>query len=212
MGRLISGINGPIQGKIGKVIGSSRKGIFYVKGPYKKRTPRVSEKELANRKKFAAAQAWLGPLLDFVREGFRGYSPRAEGFIAAKSWLLNKSFVNESSGLQIDPALVKLSSGDLPLPEEIKAVFTEGGDLRFTWTPSDPRAPDALDQIMMIAYDIKKEMATYVTTGQFRSSGTDTLYLSGSNEKQFHVWAAFRAADRSRQSDSIYLGEFEKPV
>ena len=92
MGRLVSGINGPIIGKVGTVIGSSRNGIHYVKGPYKKRTLTVSAKELDNRKKFAAAQAWLAPLVDFVREGFRGYSQRSQGFIAAKSWLLEKRF------------------------------------------------------------------------------------------------------------------------
>jgi hypothetical protein len=35
MDGLISGINGPVQGKIGTIIGSSRKGIPYVKGPPK---------------------------------------------------------------------------------------------------------------------------------------------------------------------------------
>jgi hypothetical protein len=85
MGRLISGINGPIQGKIGTVIGSSRNGVPYVKGPYKNRTLKVSVKELANRKKFAAAQYWLSPILNFVHEGFKGFSQRSQGFVAAKS-------------------------------------------------------------------------------------------------------------------------------
>jgi hypothetical protein len=61
MGRLLTGINGPIYGKVGSVIGSSRNGVPYIKGLYKKRTLKVSEKELANRQKFAAAQAWLRP-------------------------------------------------------------------------------------------------------------------------------------------------------
>jgi hypothetical protein len=210
MGRLINGINGPIQGKIGKVSGSSRNGIPYVKGPYKNRTLKVSAKELANRKKFAAAQAWLGPILDFVREGFRGYSQRSHGFIAAKSWLLKNAFINDASGFRIDPALIKVSSGDLPLPQNLAVRLTENGDLKFTWVPNDITWEGAaVDQIMMLAYDVEKRSVHMNTTGQFRNTGSDILPLFGSRGKNFHVYAAFNAADRSRQSDSVYLGEWK---
>ncbi len=67
----------------------------------------MSKKELLNRKKFAAAQAWLAPILDFVREGFRGYSKRSQGFVAAKSWLLKNGFTGQGEDLHIDPALSK---------------------------------------------------------------------------------------------------------
>ncbi len=85
-------------GRSGTVVGSSRNGIPYLKAKSKGRTPTVSDRELFNRKKFAAAQAWLKPLLNFVREGFRGYSQRSHGFIAAKSWLLKNAFVEEDRG------------------------------------------------------------------------------------------------------------------
>ncbi len=209
MGRLVGGINGQIQGKVGKVIGSSRNGIPYVKGPHKKRTLKVSKKEQANRKKFAAAQAWLAPVLDFVREGFRGYSQRAQGFVAAKSWLLKNAFVGDGEELRIDPALVKVSLGDLPLPENLAVGLTESGDLRFTWDPGQKNGPDSVDQIMMLAYDVGKSEVTYKTTGQFRSAGEDILQITKTNGKNFHLYAAFNAADRSRQSESIYLGEWK---
>src|SRR4051812_43503132 len=92
MGRLINGINGHIQGKVGAVIGSSWKGIPYVKGPYKPRTKKISKDEKNNRSKFAKAHYWLKPLVEFVRIGFKGYTPLVEGFIAAKSYLLKNAF------------------------------------------------------------------------------------------------------------------------
>lgn len=210
MGRLISGVNGPFLGKVGKAVGSSRNGIPYLKGPYKKRTLKVSAKELANRKKFALAQAWLSPLVEFVREGFKGFSQRSYGFIAAKSWLLKNAFVNDDSGLRIDPALVKVSSGDLPLPENLAVVLTENGDLKFTWDPGLILWDSAgRDQIMLLAYDVEKAEVEFTTTGQFRSTGTDILSLDKTKVKNVHVYAAFSAADRSRQSDSVYLGEWK---
>lgn len=208
MGRLINGINGQIQGKVGSVIGSSRKGVPYVKGPYKNRTKTVSKKELLNRKKFAMAQAWLAPLVDFVREGFRGYSERSEGFVAAKSWLLKNSFISAEEDLQIDPALVKVSSGNLPNPKDLAVELTETGNLKFSWNPT---ADETIfkDQIMMVAYDIENAIVVSSSIGQFRSAGSDILEVKRMNNKSFHVYAAFNAADRSRQSDSVYLGEFK---
>src|SRR5450631_347373 len=208
MGRLIGGPNGQIQGKVGNFIGSSRNGIPYVKGLYKKRTLKVSEKELANREKFAAAQAWLAPVLDFVRVGFRGYSQRSQGFVAAKSWLLKNAFVNDGEELRIDPALVKVSSGDLPNPADISVSWTETEDLKFTWNTANDGSGFS-DQIMMLAYDVEKPFALCKTTGQLRSTGEDMLKMDRSYGKNFQVYAAFNAADRSRQSESIYLGEWK---
>jgi hypothetical protein len=74
---------------------------------------------------------------------------------------------------------------------------------------------DAYDQAMLLAYDIENEDACMKITGQFRQLGEDVLQvhypkISNPEEKKkatFHCYLAFIAADRSRQSDSIYLGE-----
>jgi Family of unknown function (DUF6266) len=206
MAKFINGINGPVQGKVGSVIGSSWKGVPYLKGPYKKRTAKVSKKETANRKKFAAAQFFLRPLLDFVRVGFKGYSPLSEGFVAAKSQLLLNAFEGIPPKQGINPALVKLSYGDLPLPNNIKVEKINKDELQFTWDTGDVDLSNAKDQVMLLAYDIANERADYTTTGQFRSNGSDILQINGTKKSTYHLYVAFNAADRSRQSESVYLG------
>lgn len=76
MARLINGINGPFVGRVGSIIGYTVNGEGFIKGLYKKRTKKPTEGEVLNRKKFAAAQAWLQPVTDFVRVGFKGYNER----------------------------------------------------------------------------------------------------------------------------------------
>ena len=76
----------------------------YTKGSYKKRTGRASLQEKGNRNKFAMAQRWLKPVISFVREGFKNYSPTVEGFLAAKSWLLLHSFEGTQPDISINPA------------------------------------------------------------------------------------------------------------
>ena len=206
MGRLVGGINGPVQGKIGTIIGSSWKGIPYVKGPYKKRTTQISKLETRNREKFAAAHFWLRPILEFVREGFKGYSPTVEGFIAAKSWLLRNAFEGVAPDFHINPALVKVSFGNLPLSNDIAVAKTADGQLQFTWSPAAMKGCNSQDQVMLLAYDTEHAEAYYNTVGQFRFAGADILEVNTVPGTTYHVYFAFVADDRSRQSDSVYLG------
>jgi hypothetical protein len=210
MGRYTTGINGPVVGKIGSVIGSSRNGVPYLKGPYKNRTKKVSKEEMANRNKFALAQQWLKPLLKFVRIGFKGYSARSEGFVSAKSLLLKNSFEGDEDNRHINPALVQVSFGTLPLPATISAGQITDSGLAFTWDPNVPETAHAKDQVMMLAYDIENKNGIINTTGQFRSTGADILPIPKKKEKNtYHIYASFISADRDRQSVSIYLGTRE---
>lgn len=209
MGRLTAGLLGPVIGKVGTVIGSSRNGIPYLKGPYKNRTGVISQKEALNRRKFAAAQVWLKPLLSFVRVGFKGYSERSEGFVSAKSYLLKNVLKVVDNTIVIDPALMKVSYGELPISEHAAFNFNHPNELTFTWNPEGFDQSFDHDQVMLLAYNIKAERAYYNLIGQFRKVGTDQLTLPKDFKpgSEIHLYMAFIAADRSRQSDSLYLGE-----
>lgn len=205
MARLINGINGPFIGKAGSVIGYTVNGVGYMKGLYKKRTKKPTEGEILNRKKFAAAHAWLVPIKDFVRIGFKGYNERFQGFAAAKSWLLKNCIQVVDGEIRIDPALVKISSGNLPLPENIQCTLQEPNTFRISWTPARERGFH-YDQAMVLAY--RPEYSAYGHLfGTDRTTG-EVLVPVHSSPKPYHIYLAFIASDRSRQSDSVYLGEF----
>lgn len=205
MARLINGINGPFVGKAGSVIGYTVNGVGYLKGLYKKRTKKPKEGEILNRRKFAAAQAWLHLVTDFVRVGFKGYNERFQGFTAAKSWLMKNCIQVIDGEIRIDPSLVKISSGNLPLPENIQCSLQEPNTFRISWAPSWERGLLS-DQAMVMAYD-QKHSPYGVIYGNDRTTGEELVSVYPSSEP-YHVYLAFIAADRSRQSDSVYLGEF----
>jgi hypothetical protein len=209
MGRFLNGINGSIVGTVGTVVGSTCNGVPYIKAKYKKRTKRVSKKELANREKFRLAQQWLQPLLDFVRVGYKGYSEKAGGFVVAKSWLLKNAVEMVNGRLRIEPSKMKVSAGDLPLSGGITASNAANGRIQFTWDPTNPANLDPYDQVMILAYCVETGEAFYKITGQFRSTGSDDLVTGGGKGKIYQLYLAFLAADRGRQSDSVYLGEIK---
>jgi hypothetical protein len=198
---------GQINGKVGDVVVSSWKGKPYVKSiPGERKTP-PTEKELNNRKKWAMAQAWLRPVTTFVRQGFNGYTPTVEGFLAAKSYLLKNAFEGEAPDFVINPALVKVSCGELPIPENIGFSQITAETIQFTWSTDNIAKPNKYDQVMLLAYNVEKQYPSFNITGQFRSTGADTLKLSvGRAPGVYHLYVAFVAADRSSQSDSVYLG------
>lgn len=210
MAKFNQGITGPFQGKVGTVIGASWKGIPYMRALPKKRTIPPTAGELANRKKWALSQQWLKPVQDFVRIGFKGYSPKSEGFIAAKSYILKNAITGEGETLAIDPARVKLSWGDLPLPNNLQMTGLKGKQIQFTW---DPKFIDDIshegDQIMMLAYNVEKDKVVDDLYGRARAHGSDMLNLNTSKTGTFHIYVAFVAHDRSRQSESVYMGTVE---
>jgi hypothetical protein len=197
---------GPIKGKVGNIVLSSWKGIPYVKSAPGERKAPLTPKEIANRKKWAMAHAWLKPVTEFVREGFKGYTETVEGFIAAKSYLLKNAFEGEAPDLIINPALVKVSSGELPLPQDITVTKEAANKLRFEWDTSDVEVTNKYDQVMLLAYDIVGGYCYKKLTGQLRMNGSDILQMQTGFERTYHLYIAFVAADRSARSNSVYLG------
>src|SRR4030081_1272894 len=104
MAKMNNGIMGAFNGKVGTVVGATWRGIPYMRAIPRSRTGPISKKEKANREKFAVAQFWLKPLLEFVRVGFKDYSSTVVGFSAAKSWMMKNAMEKTEDGFRIDPS------------------------------------------------------------------------------------------------------------
>lgn len=206
MGRLINGPNGPFIGKAGSLIGYTVNGIGYIKGLYKPRTKEPTEKEAFNRQKFAKAQHYLRPLGACVKAGFKGYNQRFQGFAAAKSYLMRNALKVIDGEIIIDPSLVKISCGNLQLPKKIECTFQQPQTFRFTW---DPSGSGEYDQVMVVVHDVINQREYGYVYGSYRKSGEQLVNVGKPEGKTLHAYIAFIAADRSRQSDSVYLGKFE---
>jgi hypothetical protein len=108
--------------------------------------------------------------------------------------------------MRINPALMKVSVGKLPLSNDLAVEKKEDGSLLFTWSKEAVPGASRFDQVMMLAYDIEHGQALSVTTGQLRSTGSDTLPMTPVPGATFHIYMAFNGFDRTTQSDSVYMG------
>ena len=206
MAKLPNGLLGAPSGKVGPVVACTWKGQPYLRSLPRKRSGTPSEATLRNRGNFSLIHYWLKPLLEVVREGFKDYSVSNFGINAAKSVLTKRGLVKNGNDSYVDPSLVLLSFGDLPLSDSME-VELQGNELLFSWDPATGTGMNGRDQAMLVAYDPGKKEANYVVNGNFRMNGSDRLKLVKSGT--YHLYAAFLAHDRSRQSESICLGSVE---
>ncbi|RQO70624.1 hypothetical protein DBR43_21740 [Pedobacter sp. KBW06] len=113
-------------------------------------------------------------------------------------------------GDYIDPAAFKISGGNLTGLTGAAVVEEGEGLLRFNWDPSFVEGGSSYDQMMLLAIDMEAGKASFQSTGNFRSSGTEVLVLSEDLiGKEVDIYIAVVAKDRCSQSDSQYLGRMK---
>jgi hypothetical protein len=203
------GAMGPFHGKLGNIIGGTWKGKPYMRlRPDRRAKP--SPREQLNRDKFKTLHLYLQPLVDIVRAGFKGYSRMVEGYNAAKSYNLKNAFTLVKGVYELDPAKVLLSYGTLRLPENISCELIDR-ELHFTWENNQPASvenPD--DRTMLLAYQPGNKYGSeeyYTISGARRKEAKDMLLLKAPGT--YHVYFALTDEERSRQSNSVYLGTVE---
>jgi len=203
------GILGGFSGRVGTVVGFERNGKYYMRSrPVRK--AKYTEKELLNQAKFKLVQDHLEPLKDLLREGFRNYYTQTGGYRAALAYTRKEALVSDDAGFYIDPALFKISGGTLEGAIHPTVSLTAENFLRFNWESSGDEG-SAQDQMMVLIYDTARFNAiTRIFDGAFRHAGELQIALPASmNGRAVDVYIGFLAADRSRQSDSQYLGRVE---
>lgn len=199
-----NGILGGFKGKAGTVVGYYANGKDLMRGMPRLRTSGPTLKELANREKFAYVQAWLQPLLEFLRVGFQDYAPDFQGFVAAKSYNSKNAVIGSSPYFQINPALALVSFGDMSQATTASATAESPNVISFNWTGGNFVYDD---RAMLMAYDITGAKAIFNTASERADSGQARLKLDETfTGKLVDVYLAFVSEDRKRRSSSQYLG------
>jgi len=200
--------NGFLSGKIGETVHYQARGRQLVRRrPVRKAPP--TEGELLSRHMLELTTAWIKPVLEFVRIGFRKYHENYEGFNAAVSVVRKEALQKNGYNSSIDPSKARLSHGNLANAEDLQAELLPDGTLNFTWIPTADADASPRDRVMLLAYNVEKAFAVQETFGNKRLSGSDSLQLPLNIPGSYHLYAAFIAEDLGRQSQSKYLGSVQ---
>lgn len=212
MARHGKGILGEFSGKVGTVVGSSWKGISYMRSlPAKKKNKKVSDTQLIQQAKFAMSIRLvkaMGSLLSISYQEAPGKTVKN----VALSQVLAQAIGGNYPDLFIEYSQVQVAKGSLKKADNPSVDVPAPGVLRFNWSDAATLGnANATDKAILVMYCPETGDTIYSADAFTRSQGTGTLDVSFFSGKQVHTWISFRSADGMKTADSTYTGTILVP-
>ena len=163
MGKIKQGILGGFNGTVGTVVGGSWKGLAYMRGKAQSiKNPRT-EKQMAQRMKFAVAQRFLKVMSAYLQVGFRNYTEHQTANNAAMSYTVLNSITGKYPSLEVEPSKVLVSSGSL-MPGRYCAAKVADNVASFTWEDNSGESHASVDDFAMpMVYNFTKRECVFTT-------------------------------------------------
>ena len=198
MGTIKQGILGGFSGKVGTVIGSSWKGINYMRGRAQSvKNPRT-EGQVEQRSKFALTLDFLKPITAYVRTGYKTYATKKTAFNAAMSYIVKNAVSGAFPNYALDFSRVLVSRGSLTQPS-IPNVSMSAGRATVTWNDNSGQG-DALPT------DFAMPLAFNTAAATRADQSAELNFPADWNGDTVELYIGFASADGINIANSIYLG------
>ena len=207
MGTIKKGILGGFSGKVGTVVGSSWKGIAYMRSlPQKVKNPRT-EGQMSQRTKFALALTLLQPMTAFLRTGWKLYAHKQSPFNAAMSYTLANAIIGTYPDYDIDLSKVLVSRGALPTATNTFVSFDDG-KVEFQWEDnSGVNSAKATDKALIAIVNLAKGEAITDTAGAIRPDCVQNVAVPAEwSGDEVHAYMGFISENGKEVANSVYLG------
>jgi len=199
---------GVISGKLGQISGAKWKGINYVRViPGSVANPKT-DAQLNQRQKFKVTMAFLQPLTEFLKTGFRSFAVKMSGINAAMAYNIKNALQGTYPNFTIDYPNALVSRGNLAPALNQVAASTVAGTVLFTWDDnSDEVNASPYDKNLLVVYNPEKNQAvTFSELGE-RADGTQSVTVPNSFSGDLvHCYIGFITVDGQMLSNSKYAG------
>lgn len=211
MGSFNRGIHGGFSGKVGNVVGAHWRGIDYMRSlPRVNKGRPVTEEQLMHRVRFAAAVVFAKPISYVFNVGYGKLAKqRLTGYNLAVRQIYKEAIIGEQPDVSVDPALVRISAGDLVRPLNPAVEALPGQVLRVSWINStqERKKMDHSDLAIVVAYNAAKAEYQYDIGSAKRLDGELLLelpdYFAGD---EVHVYLGMVSKTGGIACNSLYLG------
>ena len=206
MATLKHGINGPFSGKVGSVVGSSWRGIPYIKGKQriKGTKPKPTHKQASQHRKFVLLNRFLRNFPKLLEIGFGAYTRKATAMNVAFSYNYDQAFVERADELVLNYPVLQFSRGSLYTAGAEKA-YVENDGIQVRWNPRTFGVGGAMDDLAcVIVFSHSKQI--HWNAAAYRSQGG--VFVDWGMEidvNDLHVWLFFSDASGKRASKTVYL-------
>jgi hypothetical protein len=210
MGKITDGIFGGFSGRVGRVVGYNWRGEDLLrKAPRKQPKGSGTERQKAQRDKFALVMGFLTPVQEVVGVYFGNNYRSQSRFNLAMSYNLTKAVVEvPAGGFVLDYPKVLFTKGGLRGMESGTVVAQPGAILELSWTDnSGQSSATADDLVLVLAYAEGQKLFHVFDPAALRGEATIQLtlptYFRG---EEVQVWATMVTADRKTAAMSSYIG------
>ncbi|SDJ05030.1 hypothetical protein SAMN04487898_101176 [Pedobacter sp. ok626] len=210
MAKIRNGIFGPIQGKLGNLVGATWKNI-----PYLRVLPNKTENgktgtpaQIACREKFKFVTEWLVPFHPYVTVGFKNHANEKTEINAAFSINYKLATVGVYPDLSIDYRKVVLSKGYLPGFFNAKAQFSANAkELELTWEQNYNDDSSLDDLLILTVYNRELKIVDGFIGGVRRADLKCSLKLNPKLiGRSLDVYVSLISLNGKKVANSEYLG------
>lgn len=210
MGKFSQGIFGNFYGKIGQVVGSTWRGIDYMRS-----MPRVNKNrvptgpQLEQQARFALMTAFLNPLRDVLDVGYKKSVSGPTAYNEALSDNIKTAISGMYPAIAVDYALVKLSNGIMQGGGTPAVAAAAGRVLNFSWTDNTGKGKaKATDKAVVLVFCPELNEGEYSIGQATRADEALSMTLSAEFEgKEVHTWIFWAAATGNEVTATAYTGE-----
>ena len=206
MGKIRKGILGGFAGKVGTVIGSTWKGIDYMRSLPGKRKAASSQKQVEQQAKFGLVAQLIQSLKDVIVIGFKDQAVRKTEVNSALAYTLKNAVTGTYPGFTVDYSQVKVSRGSLPNAVSPTAEAATDNTIFFNWTDNSGMGKaKAGDKAILVAYCEALDHTLYSVEGE-RNAENGILPVAMFTGQVVHTWISFLSMDGKDVASSIYTG------
>lgn len=209
MGIINKGILGGFSGKVGNVIGSSWKGIDYMRSVPNQVSNPNTDAQQTQRTKFTLVVEFLTKIKPVINAGFKTYKKHQTNYNSATSYNLKKAVSGKTPDIEIDFEAAMVTRGTLMPAYGSSAKSDVPNQVKFTWADNSGignAEPD--DQALLVLYNKERKRALCHTEGgPVREDGSFVMNVPQSyGGENVEAYIGFVSADGSEAADSVYLG------
>jgi hypothetical protein len=208
MAKLKESVVGVLIGKIGQVVGAKWKGIAVLRvAPASISNPKTDAQE-AQREKFKVTMAFLQPLSEFLKTGFKDYAVHMTGINAAMGYNIKNALTGTYPNFAIDYPNALVSKGNLASALNQVAPSTVAGTVKFDWEDNSGEiSASTYDKTLLVIYNPSPNQAVTVSELAERADGTQTVPVPDSFSGDLvQCYIAFITVDGQMVSNSAFAG------
>ena len=206
MARIEQGILGPFSGKVGEVIGSSWKGIPYIKARPTQFHDAKTPRQLTHRMKLQTAHGFARSIKHIIEIGFRNVTGTQTPYNNAVSYLMKNALVGEYPEVGIDPSKVLISQGILAGAENCSVSIENNDTIAFSWGEASSEGKASTeDQAILLAYNFTRQQGISNSVCRKDKKGSIKIPQNWKDDS-IACYIFFASVTNKDVSNSKYLG------